>query len=336
MANQHDTLLRQWQMLRHIPRYPYKISARSLKEKLDVDGYVVSKRTIERDLIQLSLSFPLFQDDSDKQYGWSWQKDAPAFDLPGITSAEALAMLMLEQYLTNILPSSTIEVLKPHFTAANKRIESHLSNNPAKSWLSKVRTIHPNQTLLPPEVIPEVQDTITNALLLDKQVEVKYQNREGDTKDYRVHLLGLVQRGGVTYLNVRIADFDDLRILALHRIKAAKMLEEKTIYPCDYSIDEEINKGSFDFGFGNNITLKVRFSYKTGKHLFDTPLSPNQLIRVLDNGQIELIANIADTPQLTWWLLAFGSEVEVLEPKELRLKISETLKQAASLYKNHQ
>jgi predicted DNA-binding transcriptional regulator YafY len=332
MANQHETLLRQWQMLRHIPRYPYKISARTLKDKLDVDGYIVSKRTVERDLLQLSLSFPLFQDDRDKQYGWSWQKDAPSFDLPGITSSEALAMLMLKQHLAGILPSSTLGVLKPHFIAAQKQLESNLKSSTVKSWLNKVRTIQPNQTLIPPEVIPEVQETITNALLLDNQVQIKYKNREGDIKDYRVHLLGLVQRGGMIYLNVRIADFNDLRLLAIHRIQAAEMLDDKTIYPSNYSIDEEVNKGSFDFGSGNKINLKARFSYKTGNHLFDTPLSADQLINVLDNEQIEVVASIADTPQLTWWLLAFGAEVEVIEPKELRLKIAEILNQAANLY----
>jgi predicted DNA-binding transcriptional regulator YafY len=134
------------------------------------------------------------------------------------------------------------------------------------------------------------------------------------------------------YLNVRIADFNDLRLLAIHRIQAAEMLDDKTIYPSNYSIDEEVNKGSFDFGSGNKINLKARFSYKTGNHLFDTPLSADQLINVLDNEQIEVVASIADTPQLTWWLLAFGAEVEVIEPKELRLKIAEILNQAANLY----
>ncbi len=223
MAHQHETILRQWQMLRYIPRYPVKISARSLKERLDADGFIISKRTIERDLNQLSLSFPLAQDDTDKQYGWSWQKDAPSFDLPALSNNEALTMVMVEQHLTALLPTSTISVLAPYFISAHKQLDATSQSNKIKSWLNKVRTIQPTQTLIAPSVNPEIQATVSDALLSDKQLKIEYKNREGETKQYTVHLLALVQRGGVTYLSVRINNFEDLRILALHRISSAEI-----------------------------------------------------------------------------------------------------------------
>ena len=77
MPANHETLLRQWQMLRYIPRYPAKITATQLKAKLDSEDFNVTKRTVERDLMDLSRAFPLTLDDRSKPYGWSWQKDAP-------------------------------------------------------------------------------------------------------------------------------------------------------------------------------------------------------------------------------------------------------------------
>ncbi len=39
----HDTLLRQWQMLRLVPRYPAKITAGDLRDRLVAGGFEVTK-----------------------------------------------------------------------------------------------------------------------------------------------------------------------------------------------------------------------------------------------------------------------------------------------------
>ena len=41
MPINHDTLLRQWQMLRSIPKYPQKITATQIKSKLDNEDFIV-------------------------------------------------------------------------------------------------------------------------------------------------------------------------------------------------------------------------------------------------------------------------------------------------------
>ena len=53
-----DTLLRHWHMLKHIPRYPQKVSTADLEKWLKNDGFETSRRTIQRDLDKLSLEFP--------------------------------------------------------------------------------------------------------------------------------------------------------------------------------------------------------------------------------------------------------------------------------------
>lgn len=330
--SQHETLLRQWQMLRQIPRYPQKVSARVLMEKLAIEGYIVSKRTIERDLNSLSLTFPLAQDDRDKEYGWSWQKDAPAFDLPALSNTEALTMLMVEQHLKGLLPVTTLDVLKPYFLSAQKQLDLTSKSKKFKSWVSKVRTIQANQTLIPAEINPSVQAVVYEALLLEKQIKIEYKNREGTSKNYRVHLLGLVQRGSIIYLNVRINDFENLRMLALHRIQSAELLDDQVVYPKGYDIDTEIMNGSFDFGDGKLIQLIIKLSAEPAKHLLETPLSKHQKVQILDDQKVLITAKVASTPQLKWWLLALGAGVEVIEPSDLREEIKNTLNKTLQHY----
>jgi predicted DNA-binding transcriptional regulator YafY len=52
-------------------------------------------------------------------------------------------------------------------------------------------------------------------------------------------------------------------------------------------------------------------------------LSLDQQIESYDPGRVLVTATLADTQQLTWWLLGFGDKIEVIEPIELRQKIAD-------------
>jgi len=327
MAQLHpDTLLRQWQMLRMIPRHPQKITAKALHEKLQSEPFDVTKRTVERDLHTLSEMFPLVSDERDKPYGWSWSKDAPVFNLPGLSAHEALTLAMVEQHLNSLLPSSTLSQLQPYFLAAKQQLSSIPSTERARSWLNKVRAVPPTQPLLPPAIKPAVQHTVYEALLADKQLAIKYK-KLGDTKlaEYRIHPLAAVQRGSVTYLCCRISDYEDLRTLALHRIQSASILEEATSVPVDFSIDNLIDSGKFGFGQGKQIQLEAIFYSGLGNHMFETALSHDQTITEQEDGSFRLTATVADTPQLVWWLLGLSDSVEVIKPEGLRLTMADTI-----------
>lgn len=74
-------IVRQWHLLRTIPRYPRKITVAEVAYQMSKDGYPVSKRTIQRTLNALSSEFPLCVEES-RPHGWSWHKDALPFDIP--------------------------------------------------------------------------------------------------------------------------------------------------------------------------------------------------------------------------------------------------------------
>ncbi len=335
MAQLHpDTLLRQWQMLRMIPRYPQKITAKDLHAKLQAEQFDVTKRTVERDLLSLSEMFPLVSDERDKPYGWSWSKDAPVFNLPGLSHNEALTLAMVEQHLNSLLPASTLSQLQPYFKAARQHLSGIPQSERARSWLNKVRTVPPSQPLLPPNVKAAVQQTVHEALLADRQIEIKYLKRgEGKAVDYRIHPLALVQRGPVTYLYCRIFDYEDLRTLALHRIQSAAMLEEAAKAPAGFSVDDAVSSGTFGFGEGKQIRLEAIFYRGAGDHLFETALSQDQSLTEQEDGSLKLAATVADTPQLVWWLLGLGDGVQVIKPAALRKSVADTVAKMQAIYK---
>ena len=77
-----ETLLRQWAMLRLIPRHPRRIDSGTLQSELQKLGYDMTLRTIQRDLNKLSAVLPLVSDQSKPQ-GWWWEADAEPAGNPG-------------------------------------------------------------------------------------------------------------------------------------------------------------------------------------------------------------------------------------------------------------
>lgn len=330
---QPDSLLRQWQMLRMIPRYPQKITARDLHEKLQAEQFDVTKRTVERDLLSLSEMFPLVSDERDKPYGWSWSKDAPLFSLPGLSHSEALTLAMVEQHLDALLPVSTLHQLQPYFKAAKEHLSGIPKSERARSWLGKVRVVPPAQPLLPPSIKPAVQQVVYEALLADRQLEIRYLKRGQErAEDCRVHPLALIQRGALTYLYCRMDGRDGLRTLALHRIQSAGMLDEMADIPPGFSIDEAIAQGEFGFGTGEEIALEAVFYNGAGDHLFETPMVHEQSLTELKDGSVKLVARLPNTPQLCWWILGLGDGVEVIQPESLRNQIAATIANMQARY----
>lgn len=329
-----DTLLRQWQMLRMIPRHPLKVTARELHARLQSEQFDVTKRTVERDLLALSELFPLVSDERDKPYGWSWSKDAPTFSLPGLSHNEALTLVMVEQHLNTLLPTSTLDQLATYFKAARLHLSGIPQAQRTRSWLNKVRTVTPTQPLLPPVINPAVQKIVHEALLADRQLDIKYLKLgQSEAIEYRIHPLAIIQRGLIVYVYCRFFDYEDGRLIALHRIQAATVREEKTNIPAHFSIDEIIGSGALGFGEGTLIKLEALFSREVGEHMQETPLSAGQVVIPQEDGRLRITATVTDTPQLLWWLLSLGEGVEVVKPKALRKSIAETVGRMCATYR---
>lgn len=328
-----DTLQRQWQMLRLIPRHPRKITGRELTERLAESGFEVTKRTVERDLQSLSIIFPLVVDTRSTPYGWSWEKGAASLDVPALSPTEALSFLLLRQFLEPLVPASLLDQLAPYFGMAEQCLMAQDTKSPVRHWLKKVAVVPAWQPLLPAVIVPEAQAVIHEALLQNKQVRLRYLKRGNRSEvEYVAQPLGLVQRGGVIYLVATLFDYPDVRLLVLHRVRKAEMLDVASNRPRGFNLADYVAAGNLDFGRGDFIDLVVRFTRDAGEHLWDTPLTAEQQIIELGDGRLEVRARIADSLQLRWWLLGFAEKAEVMAPTVLRKELADRLRQASSVY----
>jgi predicted DNA-binding transcriptional regulator YafY len=317
-----DTLLRQWQLLRAIPRAPKKADVATLLKRLESAGHPVTKRTLQRDLVMLSDVFPLQSDGESPgvSRGWSWQADAPAFDLPTMDGPEALTMKLVERFIPNLMPPMFRDYLQPYFRRAENllALESHADH---QRWLNNVRVVPREMPLLAPETDPAVVTVVYQAFLKGHRFTAEYKARsvDGDgPKTYEVNPLGIVARGTLVYLICTLWDYEDVRQLVLHRFNSASLLDKPATRPEGFDIDRYIESGEFQLPVGPMIRLEAIFERGAAAHLYETPLSPDQVIDDVDSERVRVTATVRDSGQLEWWLLGFGRRVEVVGPEGLR------------------
>jgi predicted DNA-binding transcriptional regulator YafY len=324
-----STLLRQWALLQAIPRHR-DAAVTELHELIADAGFEATKRTIERDLLELEVSFPLKPNKKSRPYGWRWDPAAKIMDIPGMDPATALSFKLVEQHLERLMPRSTLEHLEPHFERATDVLEK--TRGPLKSWTEKVRVIPRGQRLQEPTLQPGVLETVYQALLEEKQFKVRYRTKPGEEKEYRVHPLGLVLRDQVAYIVCTLFDYGDVLQLVLHRVQEAELLETIAERPKGFSLDAYIQANHFDYPEGEQIRLEALFEPLAARHLAETKLSDDQRLENAADGRVRLTATVADTQQLRWWLLGFGERVEVLGPASLRAELARIVGELMARY----
>lgn len=326
-----DTLNRHWHMLSAIPRWPRKVSVDTLHQNLSDSGYSVTVRTIQRDLESLCSRFPLVRDDRNKPFGWSWAADARVFDIPGMDAPTALAFRLADTFLSPLLAPAMRAQLQPHLAQADKV----LKNTPLDKLTSHVRVLPRGQQLKPPPIHPTIVDTVYRGLAEQKQLAISYRTRKHQAQQAptaQVHPLGLVFRDSVAYLVCCFWDYSDPRLLALHRMDEAQLLETPSHRPANFNLDTWLNEAGFAMRTGETIRLVARFTRGAALHLAEGGLSDDQQLTPVDDKWVQLEATVRETEQLHWWLLGFGAQVEVIEPGALRLRLRQIIIDMSKLY----
>ncbi|MCF7675033.1 MAG: WYL domain-containing protein [Akkermansiaceae bacterium] len=328
--SREPTLARQWELLKLIPRHRPGATARDLRERLKNAGHEVTKRTVERDLPELSIVFPLECNDVSVPYGWHW-KDDVSFDIPGIALAEAVSLGLLEDLLRQLVPPSFVTALEGRFNAASDKLRS-LPQNPYTKWTDLVRYVQPGLPFLPPAIQSGVLEAAQEALLGRRQLRAVYHSAgAGAARERILHPLALIQQGARSYLLASSADHDGPIQYALHRFQGAELLAAPSTIPEGFSLDAFLAAGGAQFGQGATITLKATVTDELATILRETPVSSSQTL-VTRHGTHTLTATVKDSWQLGFWLLSQGPALTVLKPAALRKRMIALLTQTLTGY----
>ena len=158
-----DTILRQMNMLGLIPRFPEKTFTNKIKDELSDLGYETTIRTIQRDLIELSRSFPLVSDERSYPFGWSWKHDARGYESPAMDPIQALTFSLVAQYLEPLMPKANFKRIEAFFERAETVLVGNEKSKLAK-WRKRVKVIPENLRFKEPKVNLELTSKLPQML----------------------------------------------------------------------------------------------------------------------------------------------------------------------------
>ncbi|MEQ9861399.1 WYL domain-containing protein [Pectobacterium cacticida] len=334
MSDPKDRLFRHLALLRLIPREPKSISTLELLEKIKEQQFEIDLRTLQRDLVGISLYFPLLCDENRRPYHWSFLKDTPQFDLPTLDTPTALAFVFAENYLERLLPPSVLARLKPHFAMARQRLQG-LTHNNLGLWAERVRALPNGKTLLPADVDADVWEEVSTVLMEQRQLQIVYLSRsKGESKRLRIHPAGLVARHAVSYLIGTVDGYNDLRHFALHRIQQATRLEMPACQQDGFDIDHYIQSGAFSSRQREQeVMLVADIHPQIAWLLRETPLSHQQSLKPVPNsGWYRLRALVPLDQETLWWIFGLNDNIRVYEPDVWVQEIKKKVERLRQMY----
>lgn len=339
MSDPKDPLARLLVLYSLIPRHPNRAATSTLHEKLRERGFNISPRTLQRDLAnKLAPYFPIGCDDEKPPY--RWYRVADTMDDPLISESPpgALALHLIEQYLTGILPQSVLDHLASRFRTAQNYLSS-LEANSVAHWAKRVRALPPGKALIPAALVPGVWENVSIALMEQKQLAVNYLSRsKAEHKLLTLNPLGLVSRHSITYLVATVDGYTDPRRFALHRIQHCNVLGpvvQTGQQPTEFDIDEYIASGAFGWHQGNGETteLVADISPQVAWLLNETPLSTDQRIEPQpDTDWKRLYATVPMDQETLWWIFGLNSQIRVRAPGEWVEDIKEKVAEMIEIY----
>ena len=312
-----DTLQFALAVLALIPHRLHK-TAEDIRDELEANSIRRDLRSVQRMLKTLADFYPQLEVYTERRpFGYRWGTQAPKIMLPSMSSIEALLLVMSQNYLRNFLPQDLNNSLQSFFLEANAVLKAQATDQSAKDWLEKVRFSPPTQPLIPPQIDPELIETVTHCLFNNLEMALTYQNRRGKMSEYVVHPYGLIDRAPVLYLvadSLRAAEADRrIRTFAAHRMLKARELSHTFDRPVDFDLDEYVTEGRHMFGKGERVKLCFEIRGSPGVHLQEAHLSDDQEIEELDDGWLRVTATVNESLELKRWMNGFGDDIRAVD-----------------------
>lgn len=302
-------------------------TADEIVEKLKKWGVELTKRTINRDIDELSMSYAIEEEERSGKIYYMARKfsmenvDLTTMDLMAITFMQQL----VAQYEHTKLGEAAAAILKKMTANTGNLNKKHLESLSHTIQISE-RNEWKNQ-----DVDSNIERMISAAIEKQTKIEIQYYSWNSDEVTTRViHPYSLVFLD--QYLNVEgyCELRKELRTFRLSRIKQIKPLREHFEIPANYERKKD-NKFIYITGDKPEL-LKLQFNAETGRYVKE--YQSHRADRLSENEQGVLFEKqIAITGEVRRWIMQFGAGVQVLEPAWLAEDIRQEAEKITHIYK---
>jgi predicted DNA-binding transcriptional regulator YafY len=284
----------------------------------------VTARTIYRDIISLSeANVPIYYDNGYKYASGNF--------LPPL-NFDINEYLVLKKVLdsTPLTKSSNYRQL---VKSIKSKIDSGISPIVKKQKLTTPDTTQVSiKTTMSEDFSSEFFAKVENGIRHHNLLEMKYNSVESGImkRDVEPYFLIFIDRAfyfvGYCYIRKQLRTFRIDRIVDI-KLTDKKFVPRTNIDPVKYF---ENSWGVFS---GEPVKVEAIFEGKAARVASLGRHHPNEVIKPLKGGRIKYTVTVAGVEEISRWLLGFGSDVTVIKPESLALKLKRTAQAILDNYK---
>ena len=275
----------------------------------------VSKRTIFRDLKVLQDSgVQLLYDDAEQGY---WIPPSTFLPPTDLTVNETLSLLMLGEKLGD--PKLGV----PFQESARDAVLKLLSNLPAslRTHLSSISK-HVQISLDPKHPLPGSQEhyhRILESIEKRHKIRLKYYSLlDQDMISTLVSPYQLFFQKRSWYMIGRSSLHKEVRTFHVGRIEESTLTADAYDIPPRFSLKKHFGNALEMIREQPEVEVVVRFQPLVAKNVSEVLWHATQKLVWNPDGSLNFHANVEGIREISWWILGYGEQAEVLSPKSLR------------------
>ncbi len=124
---------------------------------------------------------------------------------------------------------------------------------------------------------------------------------------------------------------EEVRTFAIDRIVSLSPGDQEFKYPADFSVDDYL-ADALVLERGEPRRVVIEFSSEAAPYVRGRRWHSSQVLEELPGGGLKMTLIVGGIGEVTRWVMSYGSNAEVLEPKDLRVRIAGEFETALELY----
>ena len=298
------------------------ISAKDFAEYFEV-----SERTFHRDKrVMEDLGVPIYYDNHLKEYKIL---DNFRFKAPNLDQKETEAVLLAaKEYQNRSFP------MKKELESGLAKVYNSLPEFLKSSMGSYIKNY---EIISDPFVeLEEHQpkfDKLKEAINEEKKIEVSYYSMSSNqTTERKLDPYNLFFNNGAPYLYAYCHLREEKRIFRIDRIKELQLTVETFKLPADFSLAEELDNAWGVEQGKEEMEVRVKFTGRAARFVPEYHWSDKQEIEDISENEIVFKVKTSSREEIKKWILGYGAEAEVLQPKDLRAEMQQELEKMLENY----
>jgi predicted DNA-binding transcriptional regulator YafY len=172
-----------------------------------------------------------------------------------------------------------------------------------------------------------IEQSISNK----RGIKLVYESLKSGVGTREVDPYSLVFRRHAWYLAGFCRKRNEIRLFRLNRIKQITLLDKNFQVKPDFSLSDFF-KDSWELYPGEPVCVKIKFRGAGAKVIESRQHHPSEKIVKLKDGSLIYEVRVSGIEEIGRWVLGFGEDAKVLEPKKLKEKIKSTIEKMKQFY----